>query len=226
MIRHSVILNCYNGEQYIVEAIRSVLCQLGDYDELVVVDDGSTDSSMAHVQSIPDARIRIFLRHQNGGIAVARNYALSLVRGKYISFIDHDDLWSEGRISDIERLIEANPGTDVVHGMVSHFYDDPALAQFYKLPETQTAVIAGSVTISKDLINRIGLFNESLTCGDFVDFMARAKLISNRWISSDQIYQFRRIHLNNYTLTHAKDSTGYLSAVRAHLLRKRAQSHE
>lgn len=226
MTRHSVILTCFNGAEFIAEAICSVLAQLGQNDELIVVDDGSTDDSLSRVQLIVDERIRIHCRAQNGGIAAARNDALVVVSGEFVSFIDHDDLWGSARLNDFESIIAKNKDTDVVHGMVAHFFDNPALAQHYKLPDMQNAVLSGSVTISKGLIQKIGFFDETLTCGDFVDFMARAKLLSDRWIESDQIYLHRRIHGKNYTLTHALDSAGYLSVVRAHLLRKEGKSNE
>lgn len=226
MTRHSVILACYNGAQFIEEAIESVLSQLGSSDEMIVVDDGSTDDSIALARAYDDARIHVLTRPQNGGIAAARNDALPLVQGDFVSFIDHDDRWGEGRIKDFERIIAAYPEAEVVHGQVAHFYENPAHADQYHLPETQAAVLSGSVTLSRDLVKRIGCFDMDQTCGEFVDFMARAKLLSNYWQASNTVYLHRRIHGNNYTLTHAMDSTGYLSVVRAHLLRKQGNSHE
>ena len=226
MTRHSVILACYNGAQYISEAIESVLSQLGSGDELIVVDDGSTDDSIALVRAYGDERIRVLTRPKNGGIAAARNDALQVFQGDFVSFIDHDDRWGEGRIKDFESIIAAYPEAEVVHGQVAHFYENPALADQYRLPETQAAVLPGSVCLSSNLVKKIGQFDTALTCGEFVDYMARAKLLCNHWKASDTVYLHRRIHGNNYTLTHAKDSTGYLSVVRAHLLRRQGNSHE
>lgn len=226
MTRHSVILTCFNGSQYIGDAIESVLSQFGSGDELIVVDDGSTDDSIARVSAFKDERIRVLVRSQNGGIAAARNDALPLVRGDFVSFIDHDDRWGEGRIKDFERIIAAYPQADVVHGLVAHFYENAAPADQYRLPETQAAVLPGSVTLSRDLVSRTGRFDTALTCGEFIDYMSRARLCSGNWQASDIVYLHRRIHGNNYTLTHAKDSSGYLSVVRAHLLRKQGNSHE
>lgn len=221
-----MILACYNGAQYISEAIESVLSQLGSGDELIVVDDGSTDDSIALVRAYGDERIRVLTRPNNGGIAAARNDALHVFQGDFVSFIDHDDRWGEGRIKDFESIIAAYPEADVVHGQVAHFYESPALADQYRLPETQAAVLPGSVCLSSNLVKKIGQFDTALTCGEFVDYMARAKLLCNHWKASDTVYLHRRIHGNNYTLTHAKDSSGYLSVVRAHLARKQGNSHE
>lgn len=221
MIRHSVILTCYNGEKYILEAIDSVLKQISSDDELIIVDDGSTDNSRAIVSNIKDDRIRIVERQVNGGIARARNDAILLVRGKYVSFIDHDDYWGNGRLFDFERTVNQFPETDVVHGFVAHFYSEPELANRFLLPETQLSVLPGTVTMSHDLVRKVGLFDVTLTCGEFVDFMSRARSLSVCWKSSDKVYLHRRIHGENYTLTHAKDSSGYLAVVRSHLQRNR-----
>lgn len=222
MTRHSVILPCFNGTDFINQAIDSVLSQLGSEDELIVVDDGSTDRSIDLINSIGDDRIRLVIRNSNGGISAARNDALVLTRGDYVSFIDQDDLWGEGRVKNFEGIVAKNPDADVVYGVVKHFYDDESLAKLYRLPAVQIAVLPGSVTLSKDLVKKLGFFDTSITCGEFVDYMARAKLLTDRWHNSDIVYQHRRIHGRNYTLTHAKDNSGYPAVVRAHLLRKRA----
>lgn len=221
MIRHSVILTCYNGEKYIFEAIDSVLKQISSDDELIIVDDGSTDNSRAIISNIKDDRIRMVERQVNGGIARARNDAISLVRGKYVSFIDHDDYWGAGRVFDFENTVKQFPEADVVHGFVAHFYSEPGLGNRFRLPETQLSVLPGTVTMSHDLVRKVGLFDVTLTCGEFVDFMARARGQCVCWKSSDKVYLHRRIHGENYTLTHAKDASGYLAVVRSHLLRNR-----
>lgn len=220
MTRHSVILTCYNGEKYILEAIESVLSQLDHNDEMIVVDDGSTDASRDLLANFSDSRIRVVFRSENGGISAARNDAIALVQGIYVSFIDHDDRWEDGRVADFEKIVKEFPAVEVVHGRVMHFYSDLKLARKYRMPETKAAVLPGTVTLSSALLRQVGLFNTSITCGEFVDFMARAKSLSSSWYSSNKVYLQRRIHGENYTLTHVKDTNGYLAVVREHLLRK------
>lgn len=226
MTRHSVILSCYNGQAYIAAAIESVLSQIKKYDELIVVDDASTDNTRLCVEAFNDPRIRLICRHQNGGPAQGRNEGLKIFKGEYLSFIDHDDLWGEGRIDDIERVIHSMPDVQVIYGQVAHFLDNKALETSYKVPATQRSLLLGSVTLARDLVKRVGLLDTNLTCGEFVDYMARARQMTEQWYGSEVVYLKRRIHGKNYTLTHAKDSTGYLSVVRAHLLRKQGKSHE
>ncbi|MDR0710803.1 MAG: glycosyltransferase family 2 protein [Prevotellaceae bacterium] len=88
----SVCMPCYNAAPYIRECVESVLAQSFAEFELVVVDDGSTDNTADVVCKITDPRLRCFtLPHSNAN--VARNYALAQSRGKYVAFLDADDIW-------------------------------------------------------------------------------------------------------------------------------------
>ncbi len=92
----SVIMPCYNGERYLSAALDSVLAQSFVDWELVVVDDGSTDESLAIAMRYADKDERIRVLHQeNGGVCAARNLALDAVRGEWITFVDCDDLLLE-----------------------------------------------------------------------------------------------------------------------------------
>jgi len=91
----SVVMPVYNGEAFISESIRSVMQQSFQDWELIVVDDASADASVDFVQAIcaEDERIRLIQLQQNSGAAVARNTAIESARGRYIAFLDSDDLW-------------------------------------------------------------------------------------------------------------------------------------
>lgn len=86
----SVIMPAYNAEEFIAEAITSVLSQTHGELELLVVNDGSTDGTEAVVRSFNDPRIRYFQK-ENGGIGSARNMALDHMRGDFLCFCDADD---------------------------------------------------------------------------------------------------------------------------------------
>lgn len=88
----SVIIPVFNGEQYLREAIDSVLKQTYTAIEVLVVDDASTDSTPKILQQY-GARIRTIRLEQNQGAAVARNTALEHATGRYIAFLDSDDIW-------------------------------------------------------------------------------------------------------------------------------------
>lgn len=85
----------YNNSKFIGEAIESVLAQSYDNFELIIIDDNSTDNSLAIIQSYikKDNRIKLITLKKNSGTAFARNKGIELAKGKYISFLDSDDLW-------------------------------------------------------------------------------------------------------------------------------------
>ncbi len=90
----SIVMPCYNGEKFIRETIESVKLQTYSKWELLVIDDGSSDSSVDIVKSYAkdDSRI-ILISQKNGGSAVARNNGIKHAKGQYIALLDSDDLW-------------------------------------------------------------------------------------------------------------------------------------
>lgn len=97
MTNVSVIMPVYNVEQYVKFAINSVLNQTYKDFELIIVDDGSTDSSLKICRSFRDPRIRI-ISQSNRGLAGARNSGIRASEGQYIAFIDSDDLWAKTKL--------------------------------------------------------------------------------------------------------------------------------
>lgn len=91
----SIIMPNYNCGRFIEETINSVLAQTYEDWELLVVDDCSTDNSIEIIKSYcdKDERIRLFVNESNSGAAASRNYALREATGKWIAFLDSDDLW-------------------------------------------------------------------------------------------------------------------------------------
>jgi len=105
----SVLLTVYNRAQLVGEAIRSILDQTYHDLELVVVDDGSTDHSLNVVRSFDDPRIRIVAQRANRGIPATRNNALDHARGRYIAWLDSDDVARPTRIAEQLDFLEAHP---------------------------------------------------------------------------------------------------------------------
>lgn len=96
----SVVMPSYNSERFIVESIKSVQSQTyGDW-ELLVVDDCSTDSTVAVAEAIAkdDSRIYVFSNEHNSGAACSRNRALREAKGDWIAFLDSDDLWEPEKL--------------------------------------------------------------------------------------------------------------------------------
>ena len=88
----SVIMNCYNGDRFLRQAIDSVYCQTYDNWEIIFWDNASTDSSAKIARSYDD-KIRYFLATKNTPLGEARNLALNKASGKYVAFLDCDDLY-------------------------------------------------------------------------------------------------------------------------------------
>ena len=89
----SVIMPSYNTAEYISDSIKSVLAQTYGELELIIVDDCSSDGTEDIVSSFDDERIRFFKNEKNLGAALCRNRALREARGKWIAFLDSDDIW-------------------------------------------------------------------------------------------------------------------------------------
>ena len=95
----SVIMPNYNSEKYVEATVKSVLAQTYQNWELLFVDDCSTDNSLEIVRSFNDDRIKILQNDVNSGAAISRNYALREAKGKWIAFLDSDDLWEPDKLS-------------------------------------------------------------------------------------------------------------------------------
>ena len=94
----SVIMPSYNSEEFIAESINSVLAQTYENFELLIVDDCSTDKTIEVVKGFNDDRIKLFVNERNSGAAVSRNRAIREATGKWIAFLDSDDLWFSDKL--------------------------------------------------------------------------------------------------------------------------------
>ncbi|MBP5352762.1 MAG: glycosyltransferase family 2 protein [Alphaproteobacteria bacterium] len=100
MDKISIIMPLYNCEGYVRHTIRSVQQQTYKNWELIIVDDASTDNSLQVVKDFAakDARIKVFPRAVNTGTGACRNYGLDRAEGRFVAFIDSDDLWAEEKL--------------------------------------------------------------------------------------------------------------------------------
>lgn len=103
----SVIIPVYNGEETIQETIQSVLKQTFSNFELIIINDGSQDTTLKIVQGIVDPRIQIF-SYSNAGQAISRNRGLSHSIGKLIAFLDADDLWTSDKLETQFQALQNN----------------------------------------------------------------------------------------------------------------------
>ncbi len=140
----SVIIPAYNAENFIAKTLLSVLSQTYQNIEILVVNDGSTDTTAEIVTSFTqkDSRV-ILLQQSNTGVAAARNLAIAKARGEYIAPIDADDIWYPQNLEkQVESLIKSEPSVGVVYSwsldinekdlLTGGFYNSTIEGQVYK----------------------------------------------------------------------------------------------
>src|SRR5438045_3638350 len=110
-IRVSVIMPVYNGERFLMEAIRDIQAQECAPLEILVIDDGSTDDTAAILAQLGDP-VRT-VRQPNRGPSAARNRGIELARGEVIAFHDVDDLWAPGTLAALLDHLDAHPEIDI-----------------------------------------------------------------------------------------------------------------
>ena len=107
----SVIIPTYNRWPLVQEALESVLAQSYRWFEIVVVDDGSTDGTAEKLQEIA-APVRLIVQ-PNGGVSSARNRGIAAAQGKYVAFLDSDDLWLPKKLEIQTTFMERHPSVEI-----------------------------------------------------------------------------------------------------------------
>ena len=106
----SIIMPAYNCAKYITESIASVTAQTYTNWELLIVDDASTDNTQQVVEALAqsDSRIKYIRLEKNSGAAVARNTAIEKADGRYLAFLDSDDLWYPEKLKKQLEFMQEN----------------------------------------------------------------------------------------------------------------------
>jgi glycosyltransferase involved in cell wall biosynthesis len=153
----SVVIPVYNGARYLATAIDSALAQTYTPLEVVVVNDGSTDSSHEVIASY-GGRVRS-VSQPNQGVAAARNAGIALADGEFIAFLDQDDCWLPGKVAAQVKCFELDPRLGLVHTGIRQFSDPPgSVGPIYRTE--------GSARLVGDCYDRLllgnGVFNSSV----------------------------------------------------------------
>ena len=131
----SVIMPVYNVQHFVKSAINSVLLQTFTDFELIIVNDCATDKSLAICQSVLDHRIRIVNHKQNKGLAAARNTGIRHAIGRYIAFIDSDDMWHPDKLKlHVEHLNQSSQ-VGISFSRSSFMSHKGKLIHFYQMPQ-------------------------------------------------------------------------------------------
>jgi glycosyltransferase involved in cell wall biosynthesis len=108
MVKVSVCMTTYNGEKYIYNQIKSILCQLSESDELIICDDRSSDSTVKIITSFNDERIKVIVNDENLGFSKNFSKCISLAEGDLIFLSDHDDIWLPTKVARYLEIFEKN----------------------------------------------------------------------------------------------------------------------
>lgn len=197
----SVIIPVFNGGNFIAEAIDSVLNQTTTVDEIIVIDDGSTDNTAQLLRSYSNKIKYIF--QNNLGVSAARNNGVRLARSKYIAFLDHDDIYLPNKVADALSIFTANPKADIVLGKWEYLFSDPIFEEIHRkkvgTTNSTSGVLVGSYVFKKTVFEKIGYFDEKLKFAEDVDLMMRINNSNLQIIHSEQLYLKYRSHNTNST---------------------------
>ncbi len=138
MPKVTVIMPVYNAEKYVEEAINSVLNQTFKGFELIIVNDCSTDNSKEVIEKTiaNDNRVILIDLKENKGKAHALNRALEVAKGKFICFLDADDIYFSDKLEQQIKFMEENPDIDMIYGGAKYFADENI-----KLEREQTPIL-------------------------------------------------------------------------------------
>ena len=215
----SAIIPAYNSQDFILDAIKSIQNQTHPIDEIIVIDDGSTDNTQQLIQS--QTKNIIYLKQDNQGPSAARNAGIKLAKGDWIAFLDADDQWTSDRIEKQLDALSLSPELHLLAGdmqeidldnkvitqsvLAKHSLLEPfqinqsrpihnALAQLV----TKNFIPTGTVLVKRSTVLEAGLFNINIRFGE--DLELWAKIAAKHPITClPEILMLRRLHQQNAT---------------------------
>lgn len=200
----SVVIPAYNSAEFIRQCIESVLAQTYRVVEVVVLDDGSTDNTASICEEFGSS-VNLF-RQENSGRGSARNMGVSKANGKYLAFLDHDDLLLPHSIHDRVEFLKKHLEVGWVFSDAVEFDDSGNLrlflGQFPWLNLNEDIFIqllrgcfplTSTVMIRRSVMDFVGGFNTSLNYGEDLELFLRLALISNVGMIKEPLTK-RRIH--------------------------------
>lgn len=186
MTRFSVIIPCFNCSETIDATINSLIAQDHANWEAICVDDGSSDDTMQKLTAYAKHDRRIRAIHQaNAGPSRARNAAARLATGKYIAFLDSDDIWTPSKLSSVARSFADNPEIDAVYGRIAFFRstpDDcstlssvrPGIAMLRQFIGENPVCTLSNLTVRRDIFRASGGFDVTMRYAEDLEWLIKA----------------------------------------------------
>jgi len=215
----SAVIPAYNSAEFIAEAITSILKQSTPVYEIIVVDDGSSDNTLAVVKGL-SGNIR-YHKQDNRGPAAARNQGIKMASGDWIAFLDADDQWTPDKLKKQLATLSRYPELHLIAGDMAEIDQDNHLLTPSVLDKHQLLAVylleqgrpithalskllhknfipTGTVLVRRETLLAVGLFNESIRYGE--DLELWAKIAANYPMSClPEILMLRRLHGHNAT---------------------------
>ncbi len=207
----SVVIPVLNRKTMVLEAIESVLSQdLSDL-ECIVVDDGSDDGTPDAVTSVPDPRVRC-VRKARSGAAASRNAGMREARGRFLAFLDSDDIWLPGKLSRQVRDLEKDPGLSFSYGRYrperagTPLRSRPAAGpsgMIFRSLVRRIFVQTSTVVMPASAAGKTGFYDETLEYSDEYDYFLRAARLGPASFVPEDLVRYR-IHDGNLSLDHER----------------------
>jgi glycosyltransferase involved in cell wall biosynthesis len=217
----SVIIPVYNAERFLSEALDSVQKQSYFPLEIIVID-SSVDNSATIAKSYQTVK---YYFQEKCGLPSALNEGLKMASGDFFAFLDADDIWEDHKLKlQMEALIK-DPSLDAVFGHHRQFLSmkDSTLKEDQRI---LPAPFKGAMLIRRESFFRVGLFDTSLTLGDFIDWYKRAMETGLKLLMLPDVVLKRRIHDDNLSVRDRHEEQDYVKIMKAALDRVRKKQTE
>lgn len=232
----SILVPCYNAEQWLAETLTSALSQTWPYKEIIVVDDGSSDGSLEIAKQFESPIVKV-ISQQNQGASAARNTALRQAQGDFFQYLDADDLLSPQKIEEQVRLLQQNQnGMLAVCGTI-HFFDgeppeqglyddglpflvdsdDPVhwLLKLWGLDGDAGMVHPAAWLSPRFVSDAVGPWDENLSLDDDGEYFARIVLNSTGIRRAASSVSYYRKYCDGKSLSSGNSKRHYESAFRS-----------
>lgn len=226
----SVVMSVYNTALYVEEALDSIAALDPAPDEVIVVDDGSTDGTGEKVRRHP-LPLR-YVHQENQGSGAAKNRGVELAGSELVAFLDADDLYEKGALAALRAPFERDPECRLVFGHYLQFFSpdipEELKQKLYCPMGPQPAVMPGGMMCRRELYLGTGGFPAGKKTGDFVEWYLRAKDLGVKQAMVPETVLRRRLHANNKGVQMLGNMSFQLRSLKASLDRRRARegSHE
>ena len=218
------IVPVFNGESYLAEALNSIVKQTYRPLEIIVVDDGSTDTTAVVAARYGDQIS--YIRQNRAGAPASRNLGLTMAQGEFVAFLDADDLWHPDKLTRQIECFEARLEIDLCVTHVQNFWipelkEEAERFRDHRLTRPVPGYVTQTLLARRILFDRVGPFNTALQVGDAQDWFLRAaeQGASMRLLSDVLVY--RRLHRSNFSRHVTVALNDHLQVVKASLDRRR-----